>query len=207
MEDLTASTPVSVPSGVPVTAPLLHAAEPLLRLAMRAAEDPATGYSVSSGAVDDFRQLRELCRVCMDASEPDEIMMRDGEPYAERWYIQRGRVNGSEGGLHLYLHRFLDDDDPVLHDHPWASASWVIEGEIAETWASNGAASSRAVKILSPGDLIVRSAVHAHCLAVQGKERPVTIFATADKTREWGFWPEGKFVHWQNYQGERNAKT
>lgn len=178
---------------------LLEAAAPLLGLARAGAEGP--GYRVERGGLADLARIARLCAAEMEARAPDEIMMRENEPYAERWYLLRS--GGADSGPNLYLHRFLVDDDPVLHDHPWASASWLVEGEIAETWSREGADPERSEERLRPGDLVVRSAVHAHRLRIVGGGCPVTLFATARKEREWGFWPEGRFVPWRAYVSAR----
>lgn len=176
---------------------LVEAARPLLGFALAEADGPGAGYRVERGALADPDGVARLCAAAMESRPPDEIMMREGEPYAERWYLLRS--GGADSGPNLYLHRFLVDDDPVLHDHPWASASWMVGGGIAETWAPDGASPARNEERLRPGDLVVRSAAHAHQLRILGAARPVTLFATARKVREWGFWPGGRFVPWQEY--------
>lgn len=52
----------------------------------------------------------------------------EGEPesYLERFYIL------STPWLGIYLHRFWSSDDDGLHDHPWHSASILLQGGYLE---------------------------------------------------------------------------
>lgn len=65
---------------------------------------------------------------------PSKTIMLDGidggprRPYLTRWHIiPRNRW------FNLYLHKFVHgDDDRALHDHPWVSASLLLEGRYRE---------------------------------------------------------------------------
>jgi hypothetical protein len=66
--------------------------------------------------------------------KPSRVITLDGvnggerRPYLTRWHlIPRNRW------LNLYLHKFVHgDDERALHDHPWASASLILEGRYIE---------------------------------------------------------------------------
>lgn len=66
--------------------------------------------------------------------KPSKVIMLDGidggprRPYLTRWHIiPRNRW------FNLYLHKFVHgDDDRALHDHPWASASLILDGRYIE---------------------------------------------------------------------------
>jgi hypothetical protein len=53
----------------------------------------------------------------------------DGAPYLERYFV------GTLFGRHVYLHRFLESDNPDqgVHDHPWKwSVSFIVCGMYVE---------------------------------------------------------------------------
>ena len=56
--------------------------------------------------------------------EPDFTIHRGEGVYMRRWYvIPRNRF------FNIYLHHFLQSDDPrALHDHPWWNVSIVLKG-------------------------------------------------------------------------------
>ena len=97
-----------------------------------------------------------------------------GQNYLFRWYlIPRNPI------FNIYLHLYQSpDDDRALHDHPWASLSWLLEGYILE-----GMRGGRQ-RWIKPGDVIYRSATFAHHLTTQ---HAITLFFTGPRIREWGF--------------------
>lgn len=66
--------------------------------------------------------------------KPSRVITLDGidggerRPYLTRWHlIPRNRW------FNLYLHKFVHgDDERALHDHPWPSASLILEGRYIE---------------------------------------------------------------------------
>jgi len=98
-------------------------------------------------------------------------------PYLNRWWIiPRNRF------LNIYLHEILrSDDDRALHDHPWWSLSICLHGGMCEHLPGG------VVRIVHPGDVILRSARAAHRLEIGGA-RCITVFITGPRIREWGFY-------------------
>ena len=85
------------------------------------------------------------------------------QPYLLRWHLRPKQTGRSQ--FALYLHRFLQPDETVLHDHPWPSASWLLFGEQNEVWKTGGGmAGPPSRHQLVPGNLVCRPAAHAHCL-------------------------------------------
>ena len=77
--------------------------------------------------VSAFKQYARLIK-------PSKVITLDGidggerRPYLTRWHlIPRNRW------FNLYLHKFVHgDDERALHDHPWPSASLILEGRYIE---------------------------------------------------------------------------
>jgi hypothetical protein len=64
----------------------------------------------------------------MSFNRPPDKVIEDGKTeYLYRWHlIPRNPL------LNIYLHHFLGSDKDVLHDHPWASISFVLRGGYTE---------------------------------------------------------------------------
>ncbi len=118
---------------------------------------------------------------------PDLVIGDPTDPYLLRWWIQKDPERGS-----VYLHQVLkDDDDRALHDHPWDSASLVLQGVLREVMP-NGSL------LLCPGELNTRRATDAHRLEIV--EGPVwTLFTTGPRVRDWGFHCANGWVPWQEF--------
>jgi hypothetical protein len=65
---------------------------------------------------------------------PSKHITLDGIDGGERRpYLTRWHVLPRNKWFNIYLHRFLHgDDDRALHDHPWRSASLILEGRYTE---------------------------------------------------------------------------
>ena len=109
---------------------------------------------------------------------PDFVVGNSAAPSMERWRILKGRI------FSVYIHRILkSDQDDALHDHPWASFSWLISGSYIEV-------NEKGRHIFQAGSFIGRRAEHRHRILVQddSNEEIITIFCVGRKTRDWGFW-------------------
>src|SRR5680860_1211114 len=92
--------------------------------------------------------------------DPDFVI---GHEYIQRWWVAKIEAEHDYerlGGFKLhtrltkdhnvYLHRMAgSDDDRALHDHPWANASLILEGEYIEHTAIGQ-------HLRSPGDMVFR---------------------------------------------------
>lgn len=176
----------------------------------------------------------------MASRPPDVKIGPPDDPYMLRWIVGSwGRYpRGSKpknwwDGLkrrlpNLYLHRFLhDDDDRALHDHPWASCSWLLENSYKEILFEAISAESirrlqyageprpTMVAVRREGTAHFRRATTAHRIVLDkiagrlGRETPVevtTAFFTGFAVRSWGFWCPRGFVPWATFMAKRDGK-
>lgn len=153
----------------------------------------------------DLERVRDAAQQLINAREPDEIIYRGHDmPYLTRWHLERRAAGGN-----IYLHRVESDDPHDLHCHPWESISAMLAGTLREEWRAAGDAAGSYIHTLQAGSVVVRSARLAHRLVrADATHAPITLFVTAPKSREWGFWPEGpagtRFVPWRAYH-QRSA--
>jgi len=101
-----------------------------------------------------------------------------------------------------YIHAFYrSDDDRALHDHPWPWMTVMLSGRYIEhvPLRRSRPAGETFGRLRQPGDVVVRArASRPHRLELV--DVPViTLFVTAPKLREWGFWCEHGWVHHQDY--------
>jgi hypothetical protein len=135
--------------------------------------------------------------------EPDAIIGGKDHPYLLRWHITpRGT------GPAVYLHRFLrSDDDRALHDHPWPSASIILDGCYIEHEPGD-------VRLMRPpGTITIREPSSAHRVQLltdpshDDRELPVwTLFLTGDRVRDWGFYCPQGWVPWQDFTSGPNGE-
>lgn len=120
------------------------------------------------------------------------MIYRDGptgpENYLERFYIL------STPWLGIYLHRFWSSDDDGLHDHPWNSASILLNGSYLEEQPERqsvpyGATIVRLRRPLHP-IIKLRTKYDAHRITVPENEKGAwSLFIRFGlKRRKWGFY-------------------
>tara|TARA_R110002074_G_scaffold392513_2_gene578095 strand:- start:1002 stop:1439 length:438 start_codon:yes stop_codon:yes gene_type:complete len=121
-----------------------------------------------------------------------------GVNYLERWHvIPRNRF------FNIYLHHFIgSDDDRALHDHPFASVSFLLKGHLLEIyessqWTLHGEKlpfeDTRVVPRFWP---VFRWAKHKHRLILDGGPA-WTLFITGPRFRkDWYFWCKSGPVHY-----------
>lgn len=136
-------------------------------------------------------------RTAVDVRPPDLVIGRasDPEPYMLRWHLwKRNRF------FNAYLHHVLASDDPVNHDHPFASVSLCLDGCLGEVYLKGDWERFRIVEI---GEIVLRRATHTHRLCVV--DGPAwTVFVTGPRVREWGFaCPQG-WRPWKQYVNARD---
>lgn len=124
---------------------------------------------------------------------PDFRIAPHDELYMERWHLIKTRWLG------VYIHRMVhDDDDRALHDHPGHNISLVLHGCYIE-YLDDGR------KLRGTGDIVFRHAATKHRLELIVSGRPVTtIWIRLPSYREWGFWPNGRFVPWHEFVDARD---
>lgn len=139
---------------------------------------------------------------------PDFVVIVNGIRYLERWWvIPRNRI------FNLYLHRFVNHDDPrALHDHPWWNCSYILgldsairfnfKDDIRGYFEVLPADQKTIPKIAAykveryAGQMLFRTGGDAHRVVLHtstdrigGDPLPVwSLFITGPVYRKWGFW-------------------
>ena len=114
-----------------------------------------------------------------------DLVFEDGEPYLERWIVWCG--------ITLRLHRFIKgDDDRAYHDHPW----WFITFPFKSYIECLPEASDREVRPWRPH---FRAATHRHIVRLKNASPVWTLIVTGPKSKEWGFWDNGVFIHHEQW--------
>lgn len=140
----------------------------------------------------ELAQMQAWARGVMASRPPDFTV---GADYLRRWW-----VIPRNDFANVYLHEFrVSDEDRALHDHPWPSTSFLIDGSYWEH-TPDGCCLRRA------GEVHSRSADALHRIELlrdpsSGDEKPaISLFITGPKVREWGFaCPDLGWVHWQDF--------
>jgi len=147
---------------------------------------------------------------------PNEVIERHGSAYIERWmlarkatvptFVGRGYVTRNVDDPtpipsfmeNLYLHRYCRGDAEDLHCHPWPNVTLVVRG-----WFVEHTPAGQFTRM--PGDLVFRAAEERHAI-IDVRPDTLTLFATGIKEREWGFWPNGEFIHHREYSAWKQAQ-
>ena len=131
--------------------------------------------------------------------KPDkEIHRNEEDQYLDRWHLIPRNP-----WFNIYLHRFTGSDyDGALHDHPWWSVSFKLSGKLREVLAfhADGVACSptdyqRRIRGWIP---YIRSPITAHRMILDSKEA-WTLFITGPRLRDWGFYPDNKWVDYKTF--------
>ena len=122
-------------------------------------------------------------------------------PDGDEAYMDRWRLLSLWGGRKIYLHHFLKDDWTTdVHDHPSFFLSIGIHGSYWEAHPTDMKKWDGKSMMFKPYHAPwIRSfkATHRHYLF--DPKGCWTIVYRGKTTREWGFWPDGKFVGWEEY--------
>lgn len=145
------------------------------------------------------RALRRFAERTMDNRPPDFTIERDGGPYLHRWFVWPDRSL-----INCFVHRFVrdDTDGQIMHDHPWANVTVVLDGAYVEHMVDGS-------HIRRFGDVVARGAEEAHRVTLlrdidggfaDPAELPsVSLFLTGPKVRDWGFLCPQGWRHWRDY--------
>lgn len=143
-----------------------------------------------------LEDMQAWARGIMQVRQPDFVI---GDNYIKRWWVvPRNDMSN------LYLHLMTgDDDDRALHDHPWENTSIILAGGYTEI-TPDGSFERK------PGEVIKRRAADAHRLVLHrddaGKPIPcLTLFATGQWERDWGFHCPKGWVPWREFVDERDT--
>lgn len=104
------------------------------------------------------------------------MIVRNKGDYLERFFLYRGPK------LSIHIHRFWQSDPDVVHDHPWASVSWIIKGSYREYFVDNTYIDRH------KGDKTLRGATTFHRIELLDEPGEViSLFFTWKRKRSWGF--------------------
>jgi hypothetical protein len=92
--------------------------------------------------------------------------------------------------LHI-IHR--SDWARDLHDHPWDFISLIL-------WRGYREVTETSSKRTWPGMLLFRRAEHRHRVELPAGKTVISLVFMFKYKRMWGFWTEGKFMNWRNYE-------
>lgn len=111
--------------------------------------------------------------------------------YMARWYvIPRNRF------FNIYLHDFYGSNGDTMHDHPWCSASFVLDGYYIEH-------TPKGEFYRKAGSLTFRKPTSLHWIEV---EQPVlTLFVTGPVIRNWGFQCNDEWVPHEVFLASRGT--
>ena len=119
--------------------------------------------------------------------------------YLHRWWIRRSR------GWGCYLHHFVGNDGSRdLHDHPRRFISiglWGSYEEITPLRNNDGTVNWDVEDMTRYQAPWIRSfpATHIHRVVLDPGCTCWTLLIVMPVSREWGFWPKGRWVLWRDY--------
>ena len=125
---------------------------------------------------------------------------QSSEPYLTRYYLflkDRKRFP-----FNIFLHNFHKGDPDDLHDHPWCWATFIVRGGYWEH-------TPEGKFWRGPGTFRVARSTARHRIELEPGVDVWTLFMVGPKIREWGFYPDGKWIPWHQYiaQKSHNAQT
>lgn len=142
-----------------------------------------------------------------DESEEDRVEAASEET---RWAFMRFRTIPSKGAPYLkriyvlvtpwfsvMLHRiFRPDGQRELHDHPWTFLSFVLRGWYREDTPEG----ERRIRWMN-----WKRAEDRHSIRFVSRKPVWTLVFTGPRRRIWGFWREGRFIPWREYDKLNDA--
>lgn len=127
--------------------------------------------------------------------KPDLTVKVGDQIYLERyWLIPRNKW------FNIYLHKISMSDEPTLHNHPWASLSYVLKGEFFEHLMKGS-------RICNQGKFYYRSKDLFHSLGLMDNKPAWTLFMTGPVRQSWGFLSEHGWIHSKTYKGRKGVTT
>lgn len=118
------------------------------------------------------------------------------DTYLYRWTLLQPKFLK---GFGIYLHHFVGDDwSRDLHDHPKRFISIGLWGRYIEETPDMYGTGTDPRLFTAPW---IRSfpATHIHRLSLINKKPCWTLVIVLTAVREWGFWHDGKWIHWHTY--------
>ena len=110
----------------------------------------------------------------------------EGKDYLYRWaLIPKNRF------FNIYLHHFIGDDKRVLHDHPWCSLAYQLEGCFVEHYKRHSDDQTKG-RVIEKGTWTFRRGSFLHYLTLKDtfgldSRGAWSLFFTGPRFRMWGF--------------------
>lgn len=147
------------------------------------------------------------CKIIRDAC--DQIGLPGyRDVLLKRWFIFG--ADKDEGGRRLLVHKLCrSDSDRECHDHPRRFVSLVLRQGYMEQIErpEPGQHPEMPTTLLQwnrPGKLLFRRAEHRHRVILLDQTKPAwTLVYMGPKRREWGFWRDGIWIHWERFVAVR----
>ncbi len=126
--------------------------------------------------------------------EPDQIIGSKENPYMKRWILFR-----KNKFCNIYLHKICrSDDDRAYHNHPFPSASIMIEGSYIEK-------TPKGTRKFSTPCFILRESNYFHKLIIESGKPCWTIFFVGWREQPWGFLCPQGFVKHQKFLAQNGC--
>ncbi len=113
---------------------------------------------------------------------------RTGADYLHRYYLFL--KNRSWFPFNITLHKIVQSDDPIFHDHPWSFISIVIKGgyyEWTPMFNNKGEKLGEMAKWRGAGSIIKHKSTDYHWIELEMGKPSVSICLMGRKKRAWGF--------------------
>jgi len=161
---------------------------------------------------------------CMASNNAQLITSRDGTiPYMLRCWLTPPRPLSSvalakyESGNAVLLHWILKPDDcPLLHNHPWQFATFILAGGYVEEFKPTFIAHPSVALTHSPNDCAIRTLNNFHRIASHrdGDGDPFTglggtwtLVTTGHRLQRWSFLLDGVPVDAEAYLTDKHKAT
>jgi hypothetical protein len=128
------------------------------------------------------------------------IKDRDGiKDYLNRWYViypDGSKRQRKDIPFNVFIHQFLESDDPVLHSHPWWYCTIILKGGYWE----HGPHGKKVWR--GPGSIRFGKNV-IHWIEIPESGKTWTLFIRGRSVRTWYFHPDSSMkepgIEWNEY--------
>lgn len=101
----------------------------------------------------------------------------------------------------VFLHVILRPDEPDPHDHPWTFTSLILDGGYSETVYPDKFNGQRSFSRVRPRFSFARTSLSAaHRVTLTYGPVWTLVFTGPERNPEWGFYRNGNYVPWRQYQ-------
>lgn len=161
-------------------------------------------------SIDQVSEIKQALLGRITGYEPDLTLLTadEGSPvYMRRWWLQRTLADDQHGQDGLYVHLFENNDPEGFHNHPWPSASLLLDGGPIFEDTRHGTA------VIENRSIVLRPASHRHRIRLRpgpvlhdgsiSRIPAMTLFRTGKRVQRWGFeQPDGSIKPVASKSGE-----